>query len=126
MSGSPVDPAFVRRQINAVASDLRPHAVKSGMLGTAAVVRAVANAVREHRLTPFVVDPVMVATSGDPLLDDSAITAVRADLTPLADLLTPNLDEVAVLLGVTTPRRSRDVRGGRDDSCVTSARARRS
>jgi hydroxymethylpyrimidine/phosphomethylpyrimidine kinase len=95
-----VDPAFVRRQIDAVASDLRPHAVKSGMLGTAAVVSAVAAAVREHRLAPFVVDPVMVSTSGDPLLDNDAITAVRDHLTPLADLITPNLDEVAVLLGV--------------------------
>src|SRR4051812_41905904 len=89
-----VDAAFVRRQIDAIASDLRPHAVKTGMLGTAAVVSAVATAVREHRLTPFIVDPVMVATSGDPLLDNSAIAAVRDDLTPLADLITPNLDEV--------------------------------
>jgi hydroxymethylpyrimidine/phosphomethylpyrimidine kinase len=85
-----VDADFVRRQIDAVAVDLRPRAVKTGMLGTASVVAAVASAV----------DPVMVATSGDPLLDDMAVASVRTVLAPLADLLTPNLDEVAVLLGV--------------------------
>jgi hydroxymethylpyrimidine/phosphomethylpyrimidine kinase len=95
-----LDADFVRRQIDAVASDLRPVAVKSGMLGTSAVVDAVRDAMSEHRLTPYVLDPVMVATSGDPLLDSTAVTAVRERLIPLADLVTPNLDEVAVLLGV--------------------------
>jgi hydroxymethylpyrimidine/phosphomethylpyrimidine kinase len=95
-----VNADFVRRQIDAVAIDLRPRAVKTGMLGTAEVVASVASAVREHGLAPFVVDPVMVATSGDPLLDDTAVASVRTVLAPLADLLTPNLDEVAVLLGV--------------------------
>ena len=94
-----VDAGLVRRQIDAIASDLRPGAVKSGMLGNAPVVEVVADAVREHQLAPFVVDPVMVATSGDPLLDRTAIVQVRDVLTPLADLITPNLDEVAVLLG---------------------------
>jgi hydroxymethylpyrimidine/phosphomethylpyrimidine kinase len=94
-----VDASFVRRQVDAVVVDLRPAAVKSGMLGTADVVDAVAAAVREHELDPFVLDPVMVATSGDPLLDPAAIDAVRERLMPLARLATPNLDEVAVLIG---------------------------
>lgn len=96
----PLDATFVRRQIDSVVADLRPAAVKSGMLGTAAVAEAVADAVGEYRLAPFVVDPVMVATSGDLLLDASAIGSVRDRLAPVADLITPNLDEVAVLLGV--------------------------
>ena len=96
--------SFVRRQIDCVVADLRPAAVKSGMLGTADVVDAVASAVREHRLIPFVLDPVMVATSGDPLVDASAVAAIRDRLIPSSQLVTPNLDEVAVLLG----KRPRD------------------
>jgi len=98
-----LDPAFVRKQIDAVAADLRPSAVKCGMLGTAAVVDVVAESLRTHRLAPFVLDPVMVATSGDPLLDASAVEAIRDRLMPLSDLATPNLDEVAVLLGTRPP-----------------------
>jgi hydroxymethylpyrimidine/phosphomethylpyrimidine kinase len=96
--------SFVRRQIDCVVSDLRPAAVKSGMLGTADVVDTVVDAIAEHRLMPYVLDPVMVATSGDPLVDDAAIAAIRDRLVPRAALVTPNLDEVAVLLG----KRPRD------------------
>jgi hydroxymethylpyrimidine/phosphomethylpyrimidine kinase len=99
----PIDPQFVRQQIDAVVADLRPAAVKCGMLGTAGVVDTVAHVIRGERLTPFVLDPVMVATSGDPLLDASAIDAIRHRLIPMADLATPNLDEVAVLLGFRPP-----------------------
>ena len=91
--------SLVRAQIDAVTSDLRPAAVKSGMLGDATVVRAVADAVRAHALTPFVLDPVMVASSGDVLLTAEAVSAVRGELIPLATLVTPNLDEAEVLLG---------------------------
>ncbi len=100
-----VSPALVRAQIDAVATDLRPAAVKSGMLGDAAVVRTVAAALREHALAPYVLDPVMVASSGDVLLTEDAVAAVRDELIPLATLVTPNLDEAEVLLG----RRVRDV-----------------
>jgi hydroxymethylpyrimidine/phosphomethylpyrimidine kinase len=103
-----LDSAFVLRQIDAVASDLRPSAVKSGMLGTAGVVATVARALDQHRLRPFVLDPVMVATSGDLLLDADAVDAVKHRLVPLADLVTPNLDEVAVLLGAR-PRDETDM-----------------
>jgi hydroxymethylpyrimidine/phosphomethylpyrimidine kinase len=94
-----LDATFVRRQIEAVASDLRPAALKTGMLGTRGVVETVADAIADHRLAPYVLDPVMVATSGDLLLDALAVDAVRDRLVPIADLVTPNLDETGVLLG---------------------------
>ena len=94
-----VSPALVRAQIDAVAADLRPAAIKTGMLGDAEVVRAVADGVRAHALRPYVLDPVMVATSGDPLLEPDAVSAIVDELFPLATLVTPNLDEVAILLG---------------------------
>ena len=94
-----VSPALVSAQIDAVAEDLRPAALKSGMLGDAEVVRAVAEGVRRHALSPYVLDPVMAATSGDALLTSDAIAAIVRELFPLATLVTPNLDEVALLLG---------------------------
>ena len=94
-----VSPALVRAQIDAVAVDLRPAAIKSGMLGDAEVVRGVAEGVRSHSLRPYVLDPVMVATSGDPLLEPDAVSAIVDELFPLASLVTPNLDEVAILTG---------------------------
>ena len=94
-----VSPALVRQQIDAVAEDLRPAAIKSGMLGDAEVVRAVAEGIAAHELGPYVLDPVMAATSGDPLLAPDAIAAIVELLFPFATLVTPNLDEVALLLG---------------------------
>jgi hydroxymethylpyrimidine/phosphomethylpyrimidine kinase len=94
-----VSPGLVRAQIDAVAEDLRPAAIKSGMLGDADVVRAVAGGIATHALTPYVLDPVMAATSGDPLLTPDAVEAIVTELFPLATLVTPNLDEVAMLLG---------------------------
>jgi hydroxymethylpyrimidine/phosphomethylpyrimidine kinase len=93
----PVD--IVRAQIRAVAEDLRPAACKSGMLATAELVRAVADSIREHRLPHYVLDPVMVASSGDRLLDEDAERTVAEVLVPLAALVTPNLDEAAILVG---------------------------
>src|SRR5512132_3003860 len=94
-----VTPALVAAQIDAVAEDLRPAAIKSGMLGDAEVVHAVAAGIRRHRLSPYVLDPVMAATSGDALLTPDAISAIVTELFPLASLVTPNLDEVGLLLG---------------------------
>lgn len=92
-----VDPDLVRDQIALVCADLRPAAVKTGMLADAPIVRAVAAALREAAPGPLVVDPVMVAASGDPLLEDDAIEALREQLLPLATLVTPNLHEAAIL-----------------------------
>ena len=94
-----VPAAFVTQQIDAVATDLKVRAVKTGMLNDAGVVRAVAEGVRRHKLHPLVVDPVMVATSGDVLLHPDAVEAVRDELLPLAAVITPNLPEAAHLLG---------------------------
>ncbi len=95
----PVPVDTVRAQIRAVADDLRPAACKSGMLATAPLVNAVAESIREHGLARYVLDPVMVASSGDRLLDEDAERAVAESLVPLAALVTPNLDEAAVLVG---------------------------
>ena len=92
---------MIEEQIEAVASDLRPAAAKTGMLADAAIVSAVAASVRRHSLAPLVVDPVMVSASGDALLEGEAVTALRELLVPLATLVTPNLDEAEVLLGQT-------------------------
>ena len=92
-------PALVAAQIEAVATDLRPDAVKSGMLGNAAVIAAVAAALETHGLRPYVLDPVMVASSGDALLERDAVGALRSSLLPLCDLVTPNAEEAMVLTG---------------------------
>lgn len=94
-----VPPSFIEQQIEAVVGDLRVGAVKTGMLGDADTVRCVIEAIRRHGLKPLVVDPVMVATSGDVLLAEDAIELVRAGLAPLATVLTPNLHEAARLTG---------------------------
>ncbi len=96
-----VPPAFVAQQIDAVAEDLNVAATKTGMLNDRATVLAVVESVRRHNLHPLIVDPVMVATSGDLLLAPDAVAAVRDDLLPLADLITPNLAEAARLLSTT-------------------------
>jgi hydroxymethylpyrimidine/phosphomethylpyrimidine kinase len=97
--------ALVARQIDALAADLPPAAVKTGMLGTAEIVAAVADGIARHRWSNYVLDPVMVATSRDRLLDRSAETLIMERLVPLAALVTPNLDEAAILVegDVRTP-----------------------
>jgi hydroxymethylpyrimidine/phosphomethylpyrimidine kinase len=92
-------PDVVAAQIDAVAPDIVPDATKTGMLANAAIVEAVAAKVREHGLRPLVVDPVMVAKSGDRLLREDAVAALRERLLPLATVLTPNLPEAEALLG---------------------------
>ena len=90
---------LIRAQLDAVATDLQPAALKSGMLADADVVGVVAGKIRQYGLAPYVLDPVMVATSGDVLLQPSAVAAIRQQLVPLADLVTPNLEEAAILVG---------------------------
>jgi hydroxymethylpyrimidine/phosphomethylpyrimidine kinase len=98
-----IRPEFVLAQLNSVLSDLDVGAVKTGMLANGAIVTTVARRLREvtgsGRPLPLIVDPVMVATSGDALLEADAIDAIRQELAPLATLLTPNLAEAARLLG---------------------------
>ena len=94
-----VSPELVRAQIDAVAEDLFPSAFKTGMLASAAVASIVAAAIRDHSLQNYVLDPVMVATSGDVLFDPDAIEVIRRELVPQAALVTPNLHEAAILTG---------------------------
>ncbi|HEV2147177.1 MAG TPA: bifunctional hydroxymethylpyrimidine kinase/phosphomethylpyrimidine kinase [Longimicrobiaceae bacterium] len=95
----PIPVETVRAQVRAVAEDLRPAACKTGMLATAELVCGVAASIREHALPNYVLDPVMVATSGDRLLDRDAERTIVEELLPLAALATPNLDEAALLAG---------------------------
>jgi hydroxymethylpyrimidine/phosphomethylpyrimidine kinase len=92
-----VSPDLVVAQMHAVAEDLRPAACKTGMLGDAATVEAVAGAIRGLRLEPLVVDPVVFASSGDRLLEPDGVAALARLLIPLATLVTPNLAEAALL-----------------------------
>ncbi|WDD90654.1 bifunctional hydroxymethylpyrimidine kinase/phosphomethylpyrimidine kinase (plasmid) [Burkholderia sp. FERM BP-3421] len=98
-----LDPAFVADQIDAVFDDVTVHAVKIGMLATAEIVEAVAAALIRHRVGTIVLDPVMVAKSGDRLLSPDAAAALRERLVPIATLITPNLPEAGVLLGRAAP-----------------------
>jgi hydroxymethylpyrimidine/phosphomethylpyrimidine kinase len=99
--GMAVPVPLVEQQLDAVVTDLRPVAVKSGMLADQDIVAAVARGIRAHGLSSYVLDPVMVATSGDPLLDADAVTAIRHELVPLAALVTPNVPEAAILTGLS-------------------------
>jgi len=98
-----VTPDFVTRQIDAVFDDIRVDAVKIGMVATADIARAIAAALKRHQARHIVLDPVMVAKSGDRLLAADAVAAIRDALIPLAEVVTPNLPEAAALLGQPEP-----------------------
>ena len=100
-----VPPDFILKQIEAVARDLNVGAVKIGMLATRALIEAVAEGLECFPGVPVVLDPVMVAASGDPLLDEDAVETLRAVLVPRASLITPNLPEAAKLLGENQARQ---------------------
>jgi hydroxymethylpyrimidine/phosphomethylpyrimidine kinase len=109
----PVPLATVRAQLDALAADLPPAAVKSGMLATAALVDEVADGISRHGFPNYVCDPVMVATSGDRLLDADAVRTVRERLLRLAALVTPNLDEATLLVEDPVETVSQMERAGR-------------
>ncbi len=94
-----VPPAFVTAQLNSVLSDLKVGAPKTGMLANAGIILAVADALQSCPELPLVCDPVMIATSGDVLLEPDAIDALRERLIPRAILITPNIPEAGRLLG---------------------------
>ena len=91
---------LVIAQMEAIAGDIAPDAVKTGMLANAAIVEAVAAAIESLELPLVVVDPVMVAKGGDRLLEDEAVVALRAELLPRAHIVTPNIPEAEVLAGM--------------------------
>jgi hydroxymethylpyrimidine/phosphomethylpyrimidine kinase len=95
----PIPAGFVAQQLSSVFADLDVGAVKTGMLASSEIIEAVLDVLPAGGAPPIVVDPVMVATSGDRLINEDAITVVRDLLMPRAALITPNLAEAAVLLG---------------------------
>jgi hydroxymethylpyrimidine/phosphomethylpyrimidine kinase len=95
-----LDPDLVRKQIDVTAGDIQVDATKTGMLGNRAMIEMVEDALRANQLQPYVCDPVMVAKSGDKLLQADAVDAMKKKLFPLATVVTPNLREAAALTGV--------------------------
>lgn len=94
-----IPPDIVAAQIDAIMRDIGADAVKTGMLASSAIIEAVADRLAAHGVTRLVVDPVMVAKSGDRLLRPEAVRALRERLIPMAEILTPNLPEAEVLVG---------------------------
>ena len=110
-------PEFVAQQLDCVFRDIRPDAVKIGMVSSADIIRAIGAKLREYRAEHIVVDPVMVATSGGRLLADDAADTLIRELIPLAQVITPNIPEGEVLCGfsIETPedmeRAAKDIAG---------------
>lgn len=95
-----VSAEFVGRQLDAVMSDIPPAAVKTGMLASAGIVEVVAEKIEKYRISRLIVDPVMVSSSGTPLLDSAGVEALRRRLLPIALLVSPNLAEATMLTGI--------------------------
>jgi len=110
----PVPEDVIGAQVRAVLSDIGADAVKTGMLGTAATVEAVADALADAGPDiPLVLDPVMIATSGDRLVADDAVAAIRTRLLPRAAIVTPNAPEAATLTGLDVTNADEQVEAGR-------------
>lgn len=95
-----VTPAFLKSQIDSVFSDIRPDAVKTGMVASGALIEVIAERLAFYGAENVVVDPVMVATSGSRLLEASAVDVLKTKLLPLAAVVTPNIPEATVLTGI--------------------------
>ena len=109
----PVSDALIARQLDALAQDLPPDGIKTGMLGSRAAIETVAAALQRMPTKPYVLDPVLVATSGHALADETAAAAIVEHLVPLATLVTPNLDEAARLTGLEVATAEQMERAGR-------------
>ncbi|MEI8611156.1 bifunctional hydroxymethylpyrimidine kinase/phosphomethylpyrimidine kinase [Enterovibrio sp. Hal110] len=118
----PIPVEHVSHQLDAVFSDLNIVAVKIGMLADADIIKVVADKLRQYQPQYLVVDPVMVATSGDILLENSAIHALKNALLPLADIITPNLPEGAALTGKPLPKSEADMQAMIDDLRLLGAK----
>ena len=94
------DPDFLAKQIDAVFTDIRPDAVKIGMVSSAPLIEVIADRLRFYKAGNIVVDPVMVATSGSALIENDAVEALKEQLLPLATVVTPNIPEAEVLSGM--------------------------
>ena len=94
-------PEFLRDEIDEIFTDIRPDAVKIGMVSSAGLIRVIAERLRFYHAEHIVVDPVMVATSGAKLIDDDAVATLQEELLPLAEVITPNIPETQVLSGLS-------------------------
>lgn len=94
-----IPPDFIALQIDSIAADIGVDGAKTGMLSSVPIIEVIAAKIRQHRWTPLVVDPVMVAKGGDPLLREDAREALIRCMLPLATVLTPNLPEASILCG---------------------------
>ncbi|MBN1904336.1 MAG: bifunctional hydroxymethylpyrimidine kinase/phosphomethylpyrimidine kinase [Deltaproteobacteria bacterium] len=97
---SEVEPGFVMQQIKSVLDDIGADAVKTGMLANPAIVKAVSDTLREYSIKNIVVDPVMIAKSGDALLSKAACNTVIKKLLPIATVVTPNIHEAEAMVGI--------------------------
>ena len=95
-----VSPEFLEEQIDCIFTDIRPDAVKIGMVSSSGLITAIADRLKKYHAENIVVDPVMVATSGAKLISDDAVTTLKEKLLPIADILTPNIPETEVLSGM--------------------------
>ena len=96
-------PEFLAQQLDAVFTDIYPDAIKIGMVSSSALIKTIAKKLRQYDAKHIVVDPVMVATSGSKLLQDSAIQILTGQLLPMAEVVTPNIPEAEILSGMTIP-----------------------
>ena len=99
-------PEFLKQQLDAVFEDIRPDAVKIGMVASSDLIRVIADRLRYYHAAYIVVDPVMVATSGSSLLKNDALQTLIEELLPLATVVTPNIPEAQVLSGLTIETRA--------------------
>ena len=101
-----VDPPFLAQQLDAVFTDIRPDAVKIGMVASGALIRVIADKLQQYQAANIVADPVMVSTSGSRLLQEDAVGELTGRLLPLAALTTPNIPEAEILSGRTIGSKS--------------------
>jgi hydroxymethylpyrimidine/phosphomethylpyrimidine kinase len=99
-----VTPDFLGQQLDSIFTDIRPDAVKIGMVSSAGLIRVIAEKLRAYQAQNIVVDPVMVSTSGARLICEDAVETLKQELFPLATVLTPNIPEAEVLSGMTIQR----------------------
>ena len=115
-------PAFLSAQLDAVFTDIFPDAVKIGMVSSAELISVIAQKLRQYGARHIVVDPVMVATSGDPLLEREAIGTLRDELIPYSRVITPNLPEASLLLGETVDHQDQLEDAARELSRLTDSK----
>lgn len=109
----PIPAEYVKSQIEAVMTDIKPEAVKIGMINDVEIVRAIASSIKTYRPKLVVFDPVMVSTSGCKLIEDKAIEAIKNELIPLSTIITPNLKEAIVLTGDNISHAGSMIEAGR-------------